>query len=262
MDPKKKQEIMNDLETFSKSRDYYAKLGKTWKRGYLLYGPPGSGKSTMIACMANFLEYNVYDLELTAISDNTELRRLIVNTGSKSIIVIEDIDCSIHLSGTRETEGVSHNNDEEKKTADSGQSKVTLSGLLNFLDGLWAACGGERLIVFTTNHLEKLDPALVRRGRMDMHIELGYCSFEAFKVLAKNFLEVEEHPLFEKVKELLEKVQITPADVAEQLMPKKLLADDQASRCLERLVHTLQNAIKDGRKEEEKNVAGREEPKD
>ncbi|URD94169.1 AAA-type ATPase family protein [Musa troglodytarum] len=195
--------------------------------------------------MANFLDSEVYDLELTAIKDNTELRRLTVNTTSKSIIVIEDIDCSIHLSGTREIEG----------------SKVTLSGLLNFIDGLCAACGGERLIVFTTNHVGKLDPALVRRGMMDMHIELGYCGFEAFKALAKNYLEVEEHPPLEKVKELLEKVKITPADVAEQLMPKKLLAYDKASRCLERLVQTLQNAMKVGRKEEGegRNVAGRTE---
>ncbi|CAL9172160.1 unnamed protein product [Musa hybrid cultivar] len=269
LDPKKKQEIMDDLETFSKSRDYYAKLGKTWKRGYLLYGPPGSGKSTVIACMANLLDYDVYDLELTGIEDNTELRRLIVNTTSKSIIVIEDIDCSIHLSGTREIEGVNHNNEEsvneemgQKKTVDNGQSKLTLSGLLNVVDGLWAACGGERLIVFTTNHVGKLDPALVRRGRMDVHIELGYCGFEAFKVLAKNYLEVEEHPLFEKVKELLETVKITPADVAEQLMPKKLLADDKASRRLEGLVQTLENAIKDGGKKGERDAMYQEELED
>ncbi|CAL9111683.1 unnamed protein product, partial [Musa textilis] len=205
--------------------------------------------------MANFLDSEVYDLELTTIKDNTELRRLTVNTTSKSIIVIEDIDCSIHLSGTREIEGVNHNNEEnvgeekrEKKTVDNGQSKVTLSGLLNFIDGLCAACGGERFIVFTTNHVGKLDPALVRRGMMDIDIELGYCGFEAFKALAKNYLEV-EHPLLEKVKELLEKVKITPADVAEQLMPKKLLADDKASRCLERLVQTLQNAMKVGGQE-------------
>ncbi|KAK4394294.1 AAA-ATPase ASD, mitochondrial [Sesamum angolense] len=102
MDPRKKQEIVDDLINFSKSKDYYAKIGKPWKRGYLLYGPPGTGKSTMIAAMANLLKYDVYDLELTAVKDNTELRKLLIDTASKSIIVIEDIDCSLDLTGQRE----------------------------------------------------------------------------------------------------------------------------------------------------------------
>ncbi|KAH0668800.1 hypothetical protein KY289_023293 [Solanum tuberosum] len=80
MDPNKKQEIIDDLETFSKSKDYYAKIGKAWKHGYLLYGPPGTGKSSMIAAMANFLKYDVYDLELTSVKDNTELRKLLIDT--------------------------------------------------------------------------------------------------------------------------------------------------------------------------------------
>ena len=101
MEPKKKQEIVKDLLKFSKGKEYYAKIGKPWKRGYLLYGPPGTGKSTMIAAMANFLDYDVYDLELTAVKDNTELRKLMIETSSKSIIVIEDIDCSLDLTGQR-----------------------------------------------------------------------------------------------------------------------------------------------------------------
>lgn len=66
MDPKKK-EIMDDLLTFSKAKEYYARIGKAWKHGYLLYGPPGTSKLTMIAAIANFLNYDVNDLELTAV---------------------------------------------------------------------------------------------------------------------------------------------------------------------------------------------------
>ena len=69
--------------------------------------------------------------------------------------------------------------------------------MLNFIDGLWSACGGERIIIFTTNNNHKLDPALIRRGRMDKHIEMSYCRYEAFKVLASNYLQIEEHQFFE-----------------------------------------------------------------
>lgn len=254
MEPEKKKEIIEDLLTFSKSRDFYARIGKAWKRGYLLYGPPGTGKSTMIAAMANLLAYDVYDLELTAVKDNTELRKLLIETTCKSIIVIEDIDCSLDLTGQRKKKSeISSEDDGDKVNADMGRkeakeegggssSKVTLSGLLNFIDGIWSACGGERLIVFTTNYVEKLDPALIRRGRMDKHIELSYCSFDGFKVLAKNYLKIETHPTFDTIEKLLGQMKITPADVAENLMPKSPM--DDAERCLSSLIGALEEVKK------------------
>nr|TKS12464.1 hypothetical protein D5086_0000063150 [Populus alba] len=78
MEPAKEEEIIEDLVTFSKSKHFYARTGRTLKLGYLLYGPPGTGKSTMIAAMANLLKYDVYDLELTAVKDDTELRKLLI----------------------------------------------------------------------------------------------------------------------------------------------------------------------------------------
>ncbi|GKV36196.1 hypothetical protein SLEP1_g44351 [Rubroshorea leprosula] len=98
MDEQRKEQIVNDLITFSQGKEYYAKIGKVWKRGYLLYGPPGTGKSTMIVAMANLLGYDIYDLELTTVKDNTDLKRLLLNIKGKSLIVIEDIDCSLDLT--------------------------------------------------------------------------------------------------------------------------------------------------------------------
>ncbi|KAL5976696.1 hypothetical protein ACLOJK_021029 [Asimina triloba] len=252
MEADKKHRIMQDLVTFSNAKEYYARIGKAWKRGYLLYGPPGTGKSTMISAMANFLDYDVYDLELTAVKDNTELRKLLIETTSKSIIVIEDIDCSLDLSGKREKKSPSKGKEDEKEEEekkrpdaekeDNSSSKVTLSGLLNFIDGLWSACGGERILVFTTNYVEKLDPALIRRGRMDMHIQMSYCSFEGFKVLANNYLDLDSHPSFEKIQQLLQEANMTPADVAENLMPKSsiLTPEENVEACLEELIQDLQ----------------------
>ncbi|XP_037495144.1 AAA-ATPase ASD, mitochondrial [Jatropha curcas] len=268
MATKMKEQIKNDLIKFTKGKDYYAKIGKAWKRGYLLFGPPGTGKTTMVAAMANFLNYDVYDLELTTVKDNSELRRLLIETTSKSIIVIEDIDCSLDLTGQRKPKK-EKDDDEKDENKDpvskkkkeleeeaSKSSKVTLSGLLNFIDGIWSACGGERIIVFTTivfttNYVEKLDPALIRRGRMDRHIEMSYCCFEAFKVLAKNYLDIDSHELFVKIEKLLEEVKMTPADVAENLMPKSV--DEDEETCLKNLIAALEEEkLKAEQEEKEK----------
>ena len=98
------------------------------------------------------------------------------------------------------------------------QYELTLSGFLNFVDGLWSSCGDERIIVFTTNHKDRLDPALLRPGRMDVHIHMSYCTPCGFKTLASNYLGIQEHPLFLEIEELLEITKVTPAEVGEQLM--------------------------------------------
>ncbi|CBI27587.3 unnamed protein product, partial [Vitis vinifera] len=162
MDSKLKQDLINDLDRFVKRKKYYKRVGRAWKRGYLLYGPPGTGKSSLIAAMANYLKFDIYDLELTSLRCNSEFRRLLVSTTNQSILVIEDIDCSSEL---RSQQPGGHN-------PNDSQLQLTLSGLLNFIDGLWSSCGDERIIVLTTNHKERLDPALLRPGRMDMHIHI------------------------------------------------------------------------------------------
>ncbi|KAF8654864.1 hypothetical protein HU200_061443 [Digitaria exilis] len=248
MDPRKKKEIMDDLDAFRNGEDYYKRIGKAWKRGYLLYGPPGTGKSSMIAAMANYLDYHIYDIELTSVSTNTDLRRMFIETTGKSIIAIEDIDCSLDLTGKRgtTTDATKKKKTKKKKSDGSGTTSsavrnLTLSGVLNFIDGLWSACGGERIIVFTTNDVDKLDPALIRSGRMDKHIEMSYCCFESFKFLAKNYLDVDAHHLFDAVAALLKEVDITPADVAEILTPKqRAVAGEDADSCLAALVEALQ----------------------
>ncbi|EOY11298.1 P-loop containing nucleoside triphosphate hydrolases superfamily protein [Theobroma cacao] len=106
-------------------------------------------------------------------------------------------------------------------------------------EGVKVTCG-ERIIVFTTNHVDKLDPALIRRGRMDMHIELSYCTLGGFKVLAKNYLNLDSHPLFEKIGNLLEEVNMTPAEVSEHLICGRVGRDPKA--CLESLIEALETA--------------------
>ncbi|KAJ4770392.1 P-loop containing nucleoside triphosphate hydrolases superfamily protein [Rhynchospora pubera] len=215
MDEEKKKALIDDLSRFVQRKEYYRRIGKAWKRGYLLYGPPGTGKSTLVAAMANFLRYDIYDLELTEVRSNALLRSLLINTTSRSILVIEDIDCSVEL---QQREKDKKPKPKEDSSPNDDESKVTLSGLLNFVDGLWSSCGDERIIVFTTNYKDKLDPALLRPGRMDMHIHMGYCDASGFRVLASNYHSLKDHPLFSEIDSLIASVKVTPAEVAEALM--------------------------------------------
>lgn len=88
---------------------------------------------------------------------------------------------------------------------------MTLSGLLNSIDGLWSSCGDQRIIVFTTNHKDRLDPA---SGRMDVHINMSYCTAGGFNILASNYLGIHRsnpHPLCSKIEGLIESAEVTPA---------------------------------------------------
>ncbi|KAF5178236.1 Pentatricopeptide repeat-containing protein [Thalictrum thalictroides] len=225
LEPGLKEQLTQDLTAFANGKEFYHRIGRSWKRGYLLYGPPGSGKSSLIAAMANFLCYDVYDLELTKVSDNSELRALLIQTSNRSIIVIEDIDCSLDLTTDRLSKSKksksshTHSNGSDRRE-ETGQ--VTLSGLLNFTDGLWSCCGEERIIVFTTNHRDNVDPALVRSGRMDVHVRLGTCGIHAFKALVLNYLGLESHELFDMVESCIRSGgALTPAEIGEMLLRNK-----------------------------------------
>ncbi|CAL0326317.1 unnamed protein product [Lupinus luteus] len=254
LEPELKKQIKEDLTAFSNGKDFYHRVGRAWKRGYLLHGPPGSGKSSLIAAIANFLCYDVYDLELTKVSDNSELRSLLIQTTNRSIIVIEDIDCSLDLTADRmlkksNANAITTTNPKWK----SGKSKttslrcsseesgrVTLSGLLNFTDGLWSCCGEERLVVFTTNHRDSVDPALVRCGRMDVHVSLGTCGMHAFKQLVRNYLGVESHMMFENVEGCIRNGgSLTPAQVGEILLRNK----DDADVAMREVVSAMQSRM-------------------
>lgn len=232
LEPELKTQLTEDLSAFAQGKEFYHKIGRAWKRGYLLYGPPGSGKSSLIAAMANYLHYDVFDLELSKVSDNSELRALLIQTTNRSIIVIEDIDCSISLTGDRKSKMKKMSSQRDKCRRGGGvdegedNGRVTLSGLLNFTDGLWSCCGEERVIVFTTNHRDNVDPALVRCGRMDVHVSLGTCGVHAFKALVKNYLGVESHVLFDVAESCIRSGgALTPAQTGEILLRNRRDAD-------------------------------------
>lgn len=146
------QVIINDLKQFSEGEDWYKQVGICYKRGYCLYGPPGNGKTTLSLSIAAHLQRDINLLNISALDDDSALQRLFYNLAPRSILLIEDIDKAF-------------------AQRESKASKVSFSALLNTLDGALSKHG--LIVIITTNHIEQLDPALLRDGRMDMKLEIN-----------------------------------------------------------------------------------------
>ncbi|KAH9918672.1 P-loop containing nucleoside triphosphate hydrolase protein [Fomitopsis serialis] len=189
LDPGIKELLLNDARDFLGSRRWYSDRGIPFRRGYLLYGAPGSGKTSMIQSIAGELGLNVYIVTLSRIGlDDSALNELISNMPRRCIALMEDIDAAFTAGikrdlpldikrpgedGDAEDAPKSPREQAQAQGMDTG-SRITLSGLLNALDGIGAQEG--RILFATTNNYKALDPALCRPGRMDLHIEFRLAS--------------------------------------------------------------------------------------
>jgi predicted AAA+ superfamily ATPase len=145
---KQKEDLIQDLDDFEDDAEFYKNKQQPYKRGYALYGPPGNGKSSIIAAMAQYTQRNINFLSLASVEDDTQLLELFNKCGSGAILAIEDFDS--YFDGR---------NPKHK------QMKITYSGLINAIAGVSSSEG--LMIVITTNKPEVLDDALVRKGRID-----------------------------------------------------------------------------------------------
>lgn len=154
-----KEGIVADVKDFIARQEWYAERGIPYRRGYLLFGPPGGGKSSFIHALAGDLNYAIATINLSerGMADD-KLAMMMQKLPARTIVLLEDADAAFVNRKQKDSDGYSG-------------STVTFSGLLNALDGL--AAGEERIAFLTTNHIDRLDPALIRPGRVDMIVRVG-----------------------------------------------------------------------------------------
>ncbi|XP_043681669.1 mitochondrial chaperone BCS1 [Vespula pensylvanica] len=201
------ERILNDCKDFIDTPSWYSDRGIPYRRGYLLYGPPGCGKSSFITALAGELERGICVLNLSerGLTDD-RLNHLLAVAPQQTIILLEDIDAAF----------VSREESKEVKAAYDGLNRVTFSGLLNCLDGV--ASTEARILFMTTNYLERLDPALVRPGRVDVKEYIGWCSCTQVEQMFLRFYKSPDNVTRDMAKQfanevMAQKKNVSPAQI-------------------------------------------------
>lgn len=168
---KDKEKVINNVQEFFNKKQWYIDKGLLHKKGILLSGPPGTGKSTFASVIASELDLNLYYLNLSNSETIRKLDTIISEVPKNSIILLEDIDC---LFMTKDREKVENNK--------------YLSTLLNILDGVNSPTG--IIYILTTNYINRIDKAILRPGRIDMYIKMDYFNkdeiFEMYSIYYDN----------------------------------------------------------------------------
>lgn len=217
--------IRKRVEFFRDNKDWYDSKGVPYTLGIMVSGTPGTGKTSVIKCIANELRRHIINVHLSDNMSKTQLENLFYNEQlhitqngktetyiipiNKRIYVLEDIDCQCNVILDRgdtsvekkllktnellrqEIEQLRHAISEmssgkpvvvtsrvkppEIKKVDEQNDKITLSFLLNLFDGVLETPG--RIVIMTTNFIDKLDKAFTRPGRIDICCKLGFANY-------------------------------------------------------------------------------------
>jgi len=168
--------LTNHIGRFLEDEELHNKYGLPYHTGILLEGPPGTGKSSVVTGLASDFQMNLYQISLSDIDGDSDLIDTFSGIKPRSIVVLEDLDVL----------GASNLVDRD---AEYERESVTMSGLLNVLDGNMTPHG--MILIATTNHAENLDPAIVRSGRIDLTMKLDYLDDLQLKNLVKFFTNKE-----------------------------------------------------------------------
>lgn len=167
------ERILTFMRRFLDNEEAYTNLGIPYRTGMMLYGNPGSGKSSTASAIANELGLNIYYISLSGLDDDDALARAFNEIPAYSLAILEDVD--VYNAATA------------RKDGGTGDDKgITLAGLLNVLDGLNAAHGV--ITVMTTNYIERMDAAVIRPGRVDLMEELNEIDTSQLQRICQYFI--------------------------------------------------------------------------
>jgi mitochondrial chaperone BCS1 len=175
-----KQALLDDISEYvdPDTRQWYEDRGVPHRRGYLFHGQPGCGKTTLAMAVAGKFKLNIYMISLQDPNINdANLMQLFQSIGRGSLLLLEDVDCAgleKRNLGKKAANNDGDDNDDQVIIGPRRKSKVTLSGLLNAIDGAGAPEG--HILIMTTNDPDALDEALVRAGRVDVKVPFSYAT--------------------------------------------------------------------------------------
>jgi chaperone BCS1 len=210
---KEKNKLINKIDFFLNNKEWYFEKGIPYTLGICLHGPPGTGKTSFIKALGNHTQREIILISLKLIKTKNQLDTVYFEDRynldnkkgsidfSNKIIVFEDIDCIGDIVLDRNRTVIDTNFIDKSLTKEEEISKflqinkiqenpLTLDDILNLWDGIRETPG--RIMCITTNHYEKLDPALIRPGRIDLCMEMSYISYITMK-------EMYEHLFQEKI---------------------------------------------------------------
>ena len=179
--------LAEDAKAFLKKAEWYQKRSIPYRRGYLLHGPPGTGKTSFAQVLAGCIDADICLLSLTDDINDSVLSEAMRRAPIGAVILLEDVD-SVFIG--REAAGAAAAGGGDRGGGSGGGSRappsgVSFSGLLNAIDGVASQEG--RIFLMTTNHIERLDPALIRPGRVDVKEKLDFASHSQMKRLFLKF---------------------------------------------------------------------------